>query len=146
MTQREKLVELINEADSNYNFEWSIGKSPKPRVEYEAEFLLENGVIVPPLKVGNTVYWHNGVGVITEYTIQAMQYTFDNKKSVWRLDLGDGLMPVYPHSALFLTREEAEKDSVKQTIAFYKDMKERAEKDLAKAEKAIAEQEMKNNA
>ena len=141
MTQRENLVELINEADSNYNFEWSIGKSPKPRVEYEAEFLLENGVIVPPLKVGNTVYWHNGVGVITEYTIQAMQYTFDNKKSVWRLDLGDGLMPVYPHSALFLTREEAEKNVKEQKIAYYKDMKNRAEKDLEKAKKELAKEE-----
>lgn len=46
MTEKEKLVELINEADSNYNFELSVGKIPKPRVEYEAEFLLKNGVIV----------------------------------------------------------------------------------------------------
>ena len=56
MTQKEKLVELINEADSNYNFELSVGKIPKPRVEYEAEFLLENGVIVPPCKVGDDLW------------------------------------------------------------------------------------------
>lgn len=56
MTQIKKLVELINEADSNYNFELSVGKILKPRVEYEAEFLLENGVIVPPCKVGDTVW------------------------------------------------------------------------------------------
>lgn len=56
MTQIKKLVELINEADSNYNFELSVGKILKPRVEYEAEFLLKNGVIVPPCKVGDTVW------------------------------------------------------------------------------------------
>ena len=56
MTQIKKLVELINEADSNYNFKLSVGKIPKPRVEYEAEFLLKNGVIVPPCKVGTKVW------------------------------------------------------------------------------------------
>ena len=56
MTQIKKLVELINEADSNYNFELSVGKIPKPRVEYEAEFLLKNGVIVPPCKVGDKLW------------------------------------------------------------------------------------------
>lgn len=56
MAEKEKLVELIKEADSNYNFEWSIGKIPKPRVEYEAEFLLENGVIVPLCKIGDKIW------------------------------------------------------------------------------------------
>lgn len=56
MTQIKKLVELINEADSNYNFELSVGKILKPRVEYEAEFLLENGVIVLPCTDKTTVY------------------------------------------------------------------------------------------
>ena len=56
MTEKEKLVELINEANSNYNFEFSVGKIPKPRDEYIADFLLENGVIVPPCKVGDKMY------------------------------------------------------------------------------------------
>ena len=137
MTQKEKLVELLNKQKG---YTLPIWTAPQT-IEIMADALIANGVTVPPVNLGDTVYWHNGVGVITEYKIEAIQYTFSKKKYMWRLDLGDGLMPVYPHNALFLTREEAEKDAVKQTIAFYKDMKERAEKDLAKAEKALAEKE-----
>ena len=144
MEQIKKLVELMEEANSNYNFEFSVGKRPKPRDEYIADFLLENGIVIPPVNLGDTVYWHNGIGVITEYKIEAIQYTFSKGKYMWRLDLGDGLMPVYPHSALFLTREEAEKNVKEQKIAYYKDMKNRAEKDLEKAEKELAKEGVKN--
>ncbi len=137
MTSREKLVELIRNA-KKYTKE---ANCDLERDMIFADCLLENGVIVPPLKLGDTVYWHNGCGVITEYTIKAMQYTFDGKRKVWRLDLGDAFMPIYPCHGLFLTREEAEKEKKKQMEAFYKDMKERAEKDLERAEKALSEQE-----
>ena len=84
------------------------------------------------MNLGDTVYWHNGLGVIKEHKVLAIQYTFDNKKNVWRLDLGDGLMPVYPHRALFLTREEAEKAAKKQ-------MKENCLEDMERAKKLLAE-------
>ena len=46
MTDRERLIELLD------------GKSidTQADVEYVADYLLENGVIVPPCKVGDTVY------------------------------------------------------------------------------------------
>ena len=61
MTDREKLIELIlqgeNEADKKgiancqmYNLE---------KAKILAEYLLANGVIVPPCKVGDTVYYIN---------------------------------------------------------------------------------------
>ena len=104
MTQKEKLVELINEADSNYNFELSVGKIPKPRVEYEAEFLLKNGVIVPPCKVGDVIYFvyreniypHKikdiRINEYGEFISSSMNFNFK--------DFG---------KIVFLTKEEAEK-------------------------------------
>ena len=46
MTQKEKLIELLS------------GKSidTPADVEYVADYLIANGVIVPPCKVGDTVY------------------------------------------------------------------------------------------
>lgn len=52
MTQREKLVELIRNAKKNT-------KGANCDLERDmlfADYLLENGVIVPPCKVGDTVY------------------------------------------------------------------------------------------
>lgn len=54
MTDREKLIELLKKADEN--------ASKKLIMDYDdaiadnADYLLENGVIVPPCKVGDKVY------------------------------------------------------------------------------------------
>ena len=53
-------------------------------------------------------------------------------------------MPVYPNHALFLTKEEAEKEAKKQMIAHYKDDMDRAMKIFIEAGKALAKGE-KNN-
>lgn len=47
---RERLIELITSADI------SLFGSDKPFAEVYADHLLESGVIVPPCKVGDTVY------------------------------------------------------------------------------------------
>lgn len=51
MSEYERLIELINQAfnqaDDNYGM---------PNAEQVADYLLENGVSVPPVKVGQTVY------------------------------------------------------------------------------------------
>ena len=49
MTQKEKLMELIIDAKRT-------GPETGSFTEYLADYLLENGVIVPPVKVGDTVY------------------------------------------------------------------------------------------
>lgn len=57
MTEREELIELLLqselEADKQgvFNCSWS-----KWKAEIIADYLLENGVIVPPVKIGDTVY------------------------------------------------------------------------------------------
>ena len=48
MTEREKLVNLL--------FEWGNKENDGVRAESIADYLLENGVIVPPCKVGDMVY------------------------------------------------------------------------------------------
>lgn len=112
MTEKEKLVGLINEADSNYNFELSVGKIPKPRVEYEAEFLLKNGVIVPPCEVGDKMYCDGKyfashcTGEIMEFPVNVVETTvsatFRGEIDV-RFDFDDF------GKIVFLTKEEAEK-------------------------------------
>lgn len=54
MTERERLIELLKKAplcNRDFDLQYSDGT-----IEKFAEYLLENGVIVPPCKVGDTVY------------------------------------------------------------------------------------------
>lgn len=100
MTQRDRLIELIQSAVDGCARHWA---------EVIADKLLANGVIVPPVKVGDTVYEHEysvcdtdvggfwteevvptqvrGIAVLTEYDY----HTLDNFGKT-----------------VFLTREEAE--------------------------------------
>ena len=125
MTDKEKLLGFLGAGIFNFSKDGIVD------ITKFADYLLENGIVVPPVNLGDTVYWHNGLGVIREHKVLAIQYTFDKKKNMWRLDLGDGLMPVYPHRALFLTREEAEKAAKKQ-------MKENCLEDMEKAKRILA--------
>lgn len=111
MTQIKKLVELINEADSNYNFELSVGKLPKPRVEYEAEFLLENGVIVPPCKVGDKFYYLAQYAVNGEIkndfkVFEEVVYSIEEFEN--DLIIYDERGISYGADCIFSTKEEAE--------------------------------------
>ena len=51
---RERLIELIEKGQFNYYA--SNGSNGIGHNEYIADYLLANGVIVPPCKVGDTVY------------------------------------------------------------------------------------------
>ena len=51
MTERERLIELINQEKKKSDDNFGMTNS-----EQMADFLLENGVIVPPCKVGDMVY------------------------------------------------------------------------------------------
>ena len=48
MTERERLIELLKEVNTMRNMRQGLGEC--------ADYLLANGVIVPPCKVGDTVY------------------------------------------------------------------------------------------
>ena len=53
MTQKERLVELLENAPGHSNVRY---KSYKEMMEDLADYLLKNGVIVPPCKVGDAVW------------------------------------------------------------------------------------------
>jgi hypothetical protein len=96
-------------------------------IESIADHLLDNGVIVPPCKVGNIVYalhWHWGTylkGDIMPYQITNIIIT-QNKKGVWikkyrAMEIQNGKTIDWQLNfefdeigdTVFLTREEAEK-------------------------------------
>ena len=70
MTQKERLVELLNGCPANYAFMYD---GDFNLFESLADHLLSNGVIVPPCKVGDTVYslerdlWGNPVSQSVEF-------------------------------------------------------------------------------
>ncbi len=70
MTDRDRLIELIEQAEKQETIDFltadleeqidmSGGKKIGCSLEYLAYYLLEKGVIVPPCKVGDTVYVHD---------------------------------------------------------------------------------------
>ena len=72
MTDRDRLIELHHEAGvewDNYLFECiDNNKMPsKTYDEFHADYLLANGVIVPPCKVGDTVYYIHETFYDNEY-------------------------------------------------------------------------------
>lgn len=98
MNGRDKLIELIEQAEGLKNNDF-------PSVEEIADHLLANGVIVPPCKVGDTVYYivfdkvYKGkCHAITQHEnrlqIHLYDYDFDNAS--------------IKSENVFLTKEEAE--------------------------------------
>jgi len=97
MTEREKLIELLGTASSI--------AFPRGNNDFIADFLLAHGVVVPPCKVGDTVYTiysddDNGdfieepvVVEVSTHRIWIENYFFDYD------DIGN---------TVFLTREQAE--------------------------------------
>lgn len=102
---RDRLASLISEAEGLVN-------NDLPTVEQIADYLLANGGIVPPCKVGDTVYSIvEGidlvlVGEVYEYVVGREHFVFRSTRkgyftlSFTELDIG---------KTVFLTREEAEK-------------------------------------
>lgn len=83
---RERLVDLIISADI------SLFGSDKPYAEAYADFLIENGVILPPCKIGDVVYIINKSRHIPQGGISAYQITnltiTQNKKAYGRRNIG----------------------------------------------------------
>lgn len=120
MTERERLVKLITNGFYTKPVYEALCTNKRKACDFLVDYLLENGVIVPPVKVGDTVYtnvswqgWYlrdkdkpykakvvyigingskNYVNVVYEKNDNMLTFTFD--------EIGD---------RIFLTREEAEK-------------------------------------
>ena len=104
MTERERLIELLQNVPAD-----SEGNSGVGRI---ADFLLSNGVTVPPVQVGATVYYTDSY----RHLIKPLEiFGFDCTKRICKYYCsGEDYTPAWFNPAeigktVFLTREEAEK-------------------------------------
>jgi hypothetical protein len=99
MTCKDRLIELIKDS-SQYM------KEQKGLVEHIADYLIENGVIVPPCKVGDYVKWNNGLEIQLK---EVFGFHYIPTDYGLRFILKD-CSPIIKHDAIegILTKEEAE--------------------------------------
>ena len=111
MTERERLIELLDDMQHQDN-------SANPNKNYIqnselADYLLKSGMIVPPVKVGDTVYAISR-GAIIPITIDRIQYSNRGIDILGRdvLHFGYGTVAHHPDDKIGLewykTKEEAE--------------------------------------
>jgi hypothetical protein len=115
--QRERLVELLNEATFGVNTQTLADHLHKETIERVADYLIANNVVVLPCKVGDNVFFLH-YGEICEATVVNVEYNYYTTPKEWitveyrsqaigtnryktRIDLMWG-------KTVFLTREEAE--------------------------------------
>ena len=116
MSDRERLIDLIREAKKHTKN----ANSDLERNMFFAEYLLEHGVIVPPCKVGDTVWWVTEIvdenceekpdillGEIASFSVQKEGLwafcRYANGLTFWHL------VSDYFGKTVFLTREDAER-------------------------------------
>ena len=111
MNERDRLIELIVTAENEIFRAFPYTNSTK-RIEIVADYLLENGVIVPPVQVGATVYYTDSY----RHLIKPLEiFGFDCTKRICKYYCsGEDYTPAWFNPAeigktVFLTREEAEK-------------------------------------
>ena len=81
---RDRLIELIYDAKFGENGIASTDRLEKGTIEIIAEHLLENGVIVPPCKVGDVVYAVKENGKIVKGIVESIhQNLVGNEKGRW---------------------------------------------------------------
>lgn len=115
MTERERLIELLN-VHQDYGTkhiygEWEQGISSMSN-ELIADYLLENGVIVPPCKVGQTVYVEV-LNRIEGFVITNFEFSVTTNGLSCGATASNGVYPLFfgfenVGRSVFLTKEEAE--------------------------------------
>lgn len=133
MTERERLIKLLEQCSCHYSppctgecCDCHNVEMFDRQIEHIADHLLANGVIVPPCKVGDTVYeiekmclscLHFTDGGYSDYC----ECTLDDNKLMFECDFDkECIYDIYPKrftygmielfgKTVFLTREEAEK-------------------------------------
>lgn len=103
MTDRERLIELMQKrfAELIKDGDWTFGEM----LTNVADHLLANGVIVPPCKVGQTVYYIAFGKVYKSKCHAITQHKHGLQIHLYDYD-GDNAR--YPAKKVFLTKEEAE--------------------------------------
>ena len=112
MTQKERLVDLLRKS------QWPIKDFPEADLntfvqkmnDWLADYLLENGVIVPPCKAGDVVF-----AIIEGRVLEGKvdDVWFDDDIGRWEFDVNTGLgFPMFPEERIgtkvFFSREAAE--------------------------------------
>lgn len=110
MTERERLISLIN-AVTRYS-ELRLGVPITS--EYLADYLLENGIIVPPCKISDKVYIISLYNKIEEYEICSVRCGVDlkSRKFLYEAMKRDEIINFFDTvigEEIFFTKEEAEK-------------------------------------
>lgn len=113
MSERKKLIELIGKA-KYYGHETFADRFIKSYLESLADHLLANGVIVPPVKVGQTVYGISR-GVIIPIIVDKILYSNDGIDFLGRNEqyFGRSLIHIDVNNGFgiewYATKEQAEK-------------------------------------
>lgn len=113
MTERERLYELIEEAENKFFAETPYG-TDSSRIEKTVEHLLANGAIVMPCKTGDEVYRiskRHGKWVILPREVGCITYSITYQNEVVCLLFTTTLDVL--GVTVFLTREEA-KDAIRR--------------------------------
>lgn len=95
--QREKLIELIHEAERWGNDD----------VNAMADILLANGVIVPPCKVGDVIYVISLLRGLEEKIVTGIEQS--STKTLYIRSFGSAYPNYLIGKTVFLSREDAEK-------------------------------------
>ncbi len=113
MSERERLVELLKQNCHCKDEDCSnCSRNGICFTHREADYLLENGVIVPPVKIGQTVYYiggiYNGIRPIRSGTIEGIVITPKGVSELW-INGGNGIYYLRrTKENFYLTKEEAE--------------------------------------
>ena len=115
MTEREKLIELLMQGDIAASKQGVFNCCMcKREAEILADYLLENGVIVPPVQVGATVYCTDSYRHLIK-PLEIIGFEVDYTKRICKYYCSGGdytpawFNPAEIGKTVFLTREEAEK-------------------------------------
>ena len=110
MTDRDRLIELLKQVNFDFSEECIAccedGYKATPMLEdFFADYLLANGVIVPPCKVGDVIYHLYPIQGIVAKKVKRIQY------GSYGLMIADGNGVFHSDvigKTVFLTKEEAE--------------------------------------
>ncbi len=103
-TDRKRLIDLITK------------EVPRPKADALADYLLANGVIVPPCKIGNTVWWADNKRVLDMVCVGFVQ---THKKFLVTIARNTNVFTTRYNAIwnkeVFLTKEEAEAELRKRS-------------------------------
>lgn len=98
---KNRLIELIKQAKKHTRE----ANSDIERNMIFADYLLANGVILPPCKVGDIVYLTDGIRVYEDNVREIRQYKHKTIYVCWSVDFDETAIG----TSIFLTKEEAER-------------------------------------